>query len=452
MQSGALNGIGSNLQSFSESLSNAIARELATSDSTLVNQNLSGRNAGASPQPAFQQSEPNDILAQAVNSGLSSSNPGTFSFSSAIGNNPNVPRRSDVDLISFQLNAGDTITLDIDANVLGSRLNSFVRLFDANGTQLAFNDDAAAPGESATVDSYLNFTANTSGTYFVGISSSGNSSYNPLVAGSGTGLTTGQYTAELTLSSTPPPPPVSNFNIDVVFTDNSLTSSQQAIFTAAANRWAEIIVGDVPDVFVQGLGLVDDIVIEASAPLIDGVGNILGQAGPTALRTGSFLPAAGIMEFDAADLAQLEAAGQLDEVILHEMGHVLGIGTIWRNLGLVTTGFNLEYLGAGAIAEYNAIFGLNASSVPVENTGGPGTRGGHWRESVFGNELLTGFLNAGVSNPLSRITAASLGDLGYQVNVNAADPYSPPGTSSSLQAVRQPLGEFLTPLSNPILV
>jgi len=37
--------------------------------------------------------------------------------------------------------------------------------------------------------------------------------------------------------------------IDVIFFDSSLTASQQAIFTTAANHWAQIITtGDVPDI------------------------------------------------------------------------------------------------------------------------------------------------------------------------------------------------------------
>jgi hypothetical protein len=61
----------------------------------------------------------------------------------------------------------------------------------------------------------------------------------------------------------------------------------------------------------------------------------------------------------------------------------------------------------------------------VENTGGPGTRDVHWRERVFGSELLTGFVNR-APNPLSRVTAASLGDLGYQVDIDAADDFELP--------------------------
>ena len=64
------------------------------------------------------------------------------------------------------------------------------------------------------------------------------------------------------------------------------------------------------------------------------------------------------------------------------------------------------------------------AKVPVENTGGSGTRDSHWRESVFDAELMTGYMNAGVANPLSAVTAASLRDLGYSVDVARADSYA----------------------------
>jgi len=41
------------------------------------------------------------------------------------------------------------------------------------------------------------------------------------------------------------------------------------------------------------------------------------------------------MEFDSADLSNMENDGTLEEVILHEMDNVIGIGTIWDTLGLV---------------------------------------------------------------------------------------------------------------------
>ena len=230
--------------------------------------------------------------------------------------------------------------------------------------------------------------------------------------------------------------PASQFNIDIIFTDSNLTASQQAIFNVAADIWESIIIGDVPDRTNFELpsgniqALIDDLAIEVSAPAIDGPGNILGQAGPRYIRGDSALPITGIMEFDSADVARLENNGQLEEVILHEMGHVIGIGTIWDNLGLITgAGTNdPRYTGETGTAQYNIIFGNNDTFIPLETQGGAGTRDSHWSESVFFNELLTGFLNGGVNNPLSRISAGSLKDLGYEVDLRPAENYTPPST------------------------
>ncbi len=239
----------------------------------------------------------------------------------------------------------------------------------------------------------------------------------------------------------------SEFEITIVFPDNSLSAEQQEFFTAAAARWSEIILGDLPDVNVPGFGLVDDLVIEATGPSIDGPGGILGQAGPNTLRSGSFLPSSGVMEFDQADILNLINNGRFGDVILHEMGHVLGIGTIWDNLNLLT-GFgstNPQFIGPQATVEYNAIFGATASSVPVEgDQGGGGTLYAHWDEATLDNELMTGFLNSGEENPLSRITVGQMADLGYDVNLNAADDYAAPNLRAASEdpAERRPLGRI----------
>ncbi|HEX7428961.1 MAG TPA: hypothetical protein VF328_19020 [Mycobacterium sp.] len=44
---------------------------------------------------------------------------------------------------------------------------------------------------------------------------------------------------------------------------------------------------------------------------------------------------------------------------------------------------------------------------------------------MFRNELMSGFI-AQPGNPLSRLTVASLGDLGYDVDLDAAEPYQLP--------------------------
>lgn len=235
-------------------------------------------------------------------------------------------------------------------------------------------------------------------------------------------------------SSTAPVAPA--FAINVVFPDNSLSASQRRVFSDAAARWSEIIVGDLPDFRDPATGrVIDDMEIMAVGEDIDGPGRILGQAGPTGVRAGARgLPYSGIMLFDTADLQSMEQDRTLQGVIMHEMGHVLGFGTLWENFRLVTGlgTANPVFRGANAAREYNAIFGVTGTTVPVEAGGGPGTAGGHWRESVMLTELMTGFAEpAGVPMPISRITIGSLQDMGYTVNYAAADAYIRPAGAAA---------------------
>ncbi len=220
-----------------------------------------------------------------------------------------------------------------------------------------------------------------------------------------------------------------------------LSAGQRAVFETAARRWSAIIVADVPAVVIDG-DEIDDVRIDAEGIRIDGAGSILGQAGPIELRPGSFLPATGLMSFDSADLAQMEADGSLLNVIVHEMGHVLGFGTIFDRLGLITGagGSDPRFTGEHAIREYAALLDPAARprSVPLANVGGPGTRDGHWREELFGSELMTGFLDPG-RNPLSRLTIGAFEDLGYGVDYAAADEFQIPSEADlrGLQARRE---------------
>ena len=230
----------------------------------------------------------------------------------------------------------------------------------------------------------------------------------------------------------------SSYDIDIQFL-SSATSSQQQAFLDAADRWEELLIGDLSNIPVNvpadqcGPGspainqTIDDVLIFATIDSIDGPGGILGQAGPCLIRSSSQLPVAGAMIFDEADLANLEAGGQLDEVIVHEMGHVIGFGTVWDNLSLLVGagGSDPYFIGVRAIEAFDRIGGASytGNKVPVENTGGGGTRDSHWRESIFNNELMTGWIDAGL-NPLSEQTVGSFWDMGYLVNLDGAEDFS----------------------------
>ncbi len=219
-------------------------------------------------------------------------------------------------------------------------------------------------------------------------------------------------------------------------TEAQLTQALAA-FDSAAAAWERVITADVPDLDVSAnwppfngcggaghLTAIDDIVIDVSVAKNDGRGGVLGSAGYCA-RTGT-LPRAGIMTFDSEDVDAMLAGDLFGRVVMHEMGHVLGIGTMWQYAGYLDVSGDDDpdprYTGPAAVAEWNTLSGNSDAGVPIENSGGSGTKWSHWRESRFHSELMTGWISLG-SSPLSRVSIASLADLGYQVDLSQADPY-----------------------------
>jgi hypothetical protein len=230
------------------------------------------------------------------------------------------------------------------------------------------------------------------------------------------------------------PPSVADFNIQFQF--DGMTASQVATFQQAANRWQNIITGDLPGASVVPEGasssvVVDDVFIDVAAFDFDGVGTIIGGSAPLEFRAGSGLPFYGVILFDRADLPTAQAEGTLLGSVVHEIAHVLGFGSIWEAKGLLAGGGTDDptFTGAQALAAYNDIFDETATGVPVDNSGLSGTADSHWRESIFGSELMTGFIGPDNVNPLSVISIASLADLGYSVDLNEADPYEKPEDS-----------------------
>lgn len=181
---------------------------------------------------------------------------------------------------------------------------------------------------------------------------------------------------------------------------------------------------------------------------------VLGQAGPCGLRDKPTLPAVGVMKFSSGYLQTMIANGILTDVVTHEMLHVLGFGSIWElnqaqfptaklfvnNAGTSSTAFN----GVQAIAACSLLPGATSTTctpgIPLTYGIGAGSDDSHWRESVFGNELMTHAINRS-PNPLSAMTIASMADLGYTVNMNVADSYTIPSAAlASLQTLRAAQG------------
>ncbi len=358
-----------------------------------------GQTSAPTPPNADDIYEPNNSRATAANLGTLT----------AAKTTSNLVMADAGDWFQFQVTATGTSSSYVGINFQNAQGDLDLEVLDANGRRVGL-------GDGVTNSERVSLSGLGAGTYYVrvyGYRGATNPNYT-LIVDPGTPSTP--------VTPTPnPPAAASEFNIELNAT--GLTATQRTIFNQAVARWQQIIVGDLPNVTYQGR-TIDDLLIDVSIRTIDGVGGILGQASADRFRSGSQLPYHGFMQFDSADVARMEADGSLYSVVLHEMAHVLGIGTIWSSLGLISGAgtSNPTFTGVQATAEYNALTGGNARGVPLENTGGSGTADAHWRESIFGSEIMTGYIGSG-SSPISRVTVASLADLGYRVNIGAADAF-----------------------------
>ncbi len=184
------------------------------------------------PPPAADPLEPNDSLATATPLALVDRR---ASVTAVVGDGSN--GAADVDLFAVSLAAGETLTVDIDATTLAepSDLDSFLRLFDAGGLQLAANDDA-----NGSLESFLSFVAPAAGTYFVGVSAYGNAAYDPAVDGSGqVAATTGGYAATFIVT----PAPVTADVVDV--TPDPRTTSVEAVLVQFSRAVTGFDAGDL---------------------------------------------------------------------------------------------------------------------------------------------------------------------------------------------------------------
>ncbi len=238
----------------------------------------------------------------------------------------------------------------------------------------------------------------------------------------------------------------SDFDIELVFLDDSFSENQKWAIQYAAWRWMSIIREDLPDyTFTQGWSgqcgdhsysipsgeRIDDLRIYITHTPPEYPFN--GWGGVRTLRETSHLPVVGCMAFNSPYLSRYLA--------LHEIAHVLGFGTIWDDLGFLRNpsrdneGADTHFNGPRAIAAFDAAGGSSytGKKVPVENENSPSIRDVHWRGTVLGAELMAsggGLLFEGYYNKeyreLNAITIQSLADLGYVVDVTQADTHTLP--------------------------
>ncbi len=241
--------------------------------------------------------------------------------------------------------------------------------------------------------------------------------------------------------------PSTGFNIEVAFIeDHGFTQREIEIIESAARRWEEVIVGDLSDKdyssepyndifypFNESQIYVGDVVDDIRIFF----GNIrleilAGQAGPQNIwyiydpDTDRFildrLPSIGYVALDAGKFRHKENTdyweGHFYRLSIHEIGHVLGIGTLWGDFIFERMDNSFLYLGPLAVKAFNDSGGIG--KIPLDE------EASHWKEQTLGNEVMTPRPSQNFNTPLSAITVQALADLGYVVDVSKADRYRVP--------------------------
>ena len=232
-----------------------------------------------------------------------------------------------------------------------------------------------------------------------------------------------------------------DFDIELVFLDQ-FTELQKKVLRYVARRWMAVISEDLPNYeFTQGWSgqcgdqsftissgeRIDDLriyVIIFDGDAADSPG--AGWGGPHLLRESTYLPVLGCLGLNSNSIR-----GDFLALGLHEIGHVLGFGSIWNEFGFLQDfsrddpNADAHFNGPRAIAAFDDAGGRDYTGVkvPVEKKDGS-----HWRRSVLGDEVMGG------GGPLSAITVQSLADLGYGVDITQADAHTLPGAAAKASA------------------
>ena len=253
------------------------------------------------------------------------------------------------------------------------------------------------------------------------------------------------------------------FTIELVFVGAEPTAQQRKIIGEAAQVWQDAIIRGLPDTPVLSSSWKCE--EQDPSPFGEHIDDLrvyirlkpeerdrgLAVSGVCWQREAG-LPLISEVTLFADGLSFADAI--LRKLVVHELAHALGFGTIgrWDDLLENAAGHrnsdampmpmpmpmpialpDTHFTGQQAVTAFDDLGGAShaGGKVPVENdvqVYGPSSVDSHWREAVFATELMTPRLSASSSEqPLSRVTLAALADLGYDVDYTRAESFALPG-------------------------
>ncbi len=370
--------------------------------------------------PVLANVAANSVTAQSVDTLASAQGQLSASFSSS----DRVDSSNLDDFHRFNVSQSGVFT----ANLTGLTGDADVRLIQDKNQNDAIetNEILAWQWERGTTsESIRSFL--TAGDYFVQVMSYGGQTAN--------------YSLGTIFTSALKDPQAFEFGITFGQSLSGLTQAARGAIVSAASFWEGIITSrsaitrsNQLDVVIRGEslnnsnGTPDTGTLALSGPDFD-------LDGPNLVISGgsSTINLRRAAEFDANP-------GYLREIMIHEFAHILGFGTLWEparfmnsngtifSIGKMLVDRSTSTYSANSYAgwAYGELLGVSGQvAVPIE----PQVFA-HWDESRFDAELMTPFAETpGVLTPTSKLTLAALRDLGWNINMGAAQAYALPGTS-----------------------
>ena len=183
-------------------------------------------------------------------------------------------------------------------------------------------------------------------------------------------------------------------------TSASIESTYAQYVADATKFWGDILTEDTEI----------DITVTTFSEAPTSSGTVLARAGP---RYSTNLKGGGFLEINVR-----ASANNWTDVMKHEIGHIMGIGTNikWKNA--VSSGHNLSgSVFSTSLEEYKKSYGgdPDATTIPL------GVSDGHFSEEVFDRELMTPYSDAPLPQPATKLTLGALQDLGWSLDIEKAE-------------------------------